>query len=655
MSDANNFTARPLPNITQPLSPEGPSSEPIAPFTREWCPGYATTTATDPDTHLITTETQGVGDIPDAMTIYSLYRGRAERVPNAPLYSFKENGEWVSKTGRDTLKDIRATAKGFIRLGVRKGDTVALMCHTSYEWIVLDAAVVSIGGVLATIYDTDSTEQIRHIVANSDARWLVVETLDMKRKGEDAVHGKDGFRGILCLEDGALAQIRAYGENVANAELDRRIDDVRKTDLCSIVYTSGSTGTPKGVEMTHESYCTTAVNLNAYLPSVLADPKGAVLMFLPLAHSFARAINYIVVASQIRSYISGSFKTLLSDLQYARPTTMIAVPRVYEKVYNAASQKAGHGWKGHVFAHSVKNACAYMNEIGKNGHPSFHTAVMHAAYDAAVYSQLRDVLGGRAKWLVCGGAPLDPQLLSFFRGAGIPLYEGYGMTETTAPCTFTPLGAPYHPGSVGIAFPGFAVRIAKDGEIQVKGTAVFKKYHKNPVATAEAFTNDGWCVTGDMGRIDDEGFTYVTGRKKDLIITAGGKNVSPRPMEEVIERCPIVSHAVVLGDQRPFVSALVTLDEPALRDWLAAEKLDENMSLPEACSNAAVRAEIQRFVNQANATESRAESVRKFIVVPDDFTQENGMMTASMKVIRPHVMRHYQHLLDTQMYVPRKK
>ena len=307
-----------------------------------------------------------------------------------------------------------------------------------------------------------------------------------------------------------------------------------------------------------------------------------------------------------------------------------------------------------VFASAVVAAQNYMKEVSANGKAGALTRTRRAAFDPIVYSSLREVLGGRAKWIVAGGAPLDPELLAFFRGAGVPVYEGYGLTETTAPCAFSPLGTPFHAGSVGIAFPGFSLRIAEDGEIQVKGRAVFPRYHKNDEATELSFTEDGWYVTGDLGRIDNDGFLYITGRKKDLIITAGGKNVSPGPIEEVIQRCEFVSQALVLGDKRPFISALVTLDEESLRPWLAAKGLDENMPLEDAAKNAAVRAEVQKWVDQANEGVSRAESVRKFIILPEEFTQENGLMTASMKVIRPKVIKRYSTLLNTQMYTKRK-
>lgn len=314
---------------------------------------------------------------------------------------------------------------------------------------------------------------------------------------------------------------------MTDEELDERIESVKKTDLCSIVYTSGSTAAPKGVEMTHEHYCATALNLPDFMPEMLSDKRNTVLLFLPQAHSFARAINYICVASELRIYIAQGIKTLTADLQVAKPTVMIVVPRVLEKVYNAASQKAGHGAKGLAFASAVVAAQTYMQEISEKGKASLTVRARRAAFDPMVYAPLREVLGGRAKWIVAGGAPLDPKLLEFFRGANVPVYEGYGLTETTAPCSFTVPGETFHQGSVGTAFPGFSLRIAEDGEVQVKGTSVFPRYHKNEEATESAFTEDGWYATGDLGRIDNDGFLYITGRKKDLIITAGGKNVAP--------------------------------------------------------------------------------------------------------------------------------
>lgn len=625
------------------------------PHTDYWSENYPTTTYIDEKTHLLTSTTEGVTDIPDDMTIYSLYADRARRTGDGPLFHFKDNGRWVTKSANEALEDIRAAAKGLMHRGLKIGDRVAFMCRTSYEWDIVDAAVLSIGGVLSTIYDTDSAAQIRTIVNNSDAKVLIVQTRDMLERADGAIEDCRSLKHISCLENGALQELQAYGRSVSDEELDRRIASVKLDDLCTIVYTSGSTSAPKGVELTQRNLVAFALNINAFIPDLLNTDDGSILMFLPQAHVFARAINYGVVYSSIQVYIATGISTLISDLQVAKPTIMIGVPRVFEKVYNAASQKAGHGIKGRIFASATKTARSYMTDVSDNGKASFPQTVLHAAYGPLVYSSLKEALGGRAKWLVCGGAPIDPQLLSFFRGAGIPVYEGYGMTETSAPCTFNPLGTPFHAGSVGITFPGFSIRISEEDEIQIRGEGAFRRYHKNDEATKQAFTDDGWIASGDLGAFTHDGFLYITGRKKDLIITAGGKNVSPTPIEEAIRRCPLVSQAVVLGDKRPFISALITLDEESLRDWLGANSLDRDMSLDDAADNAAVRGEIQKYVDLANEGVSRAESVRKFIVLPEDFSQDNGMLTASMKVIRPHVIKRYQKLLDTQMYTPRRK
>lgn len=642
------------PDYNDPNSILSPDGHIELPHTAEWGPGYPSTTFLDPETGLLTTKTEGNPPLDEGTSIYDIYADRAARMGDEPLYTFKQDGDWHTKTANETLADIRAVAKGLLHYGLKKGDGVAFMCRTSYAWNVFDAAVMACGGVLATIYDTDSAEQIRNIVNNSDARLLVVETTDMKAKADGAETECPTLEHIVCFETGGLDEIKAYGSGVSDEALDARINSVQKTDLCSIVYTSGSTAAPKGVEMTHEHYCATAFNLPDYMPELLHDKKNTVLLFLPQAHSFARAINYICVASNLHIYIAQGIKTLTADLQVAKPTIMIVVPRVLEKVYNAASQKAGHGAKGVAFAAAVVAAQNYMKEVSTKGKAGTLTKARRAAFDPVVYASLREVLGGRAKWIVAGGAPLDPELLAFFRGAGVPVYEGYGLTETTAPCAFNVLGVPYHQGSVGIAFPGFELRIAEDGEIQVKGASVFPKYHKNGEATEDSFTEDGWYKTGDLGRIDDDGFLYIIGRKKDLIITAGGKNVSPGPIEDVIKRCEFVSQALVLGDKRPFISALITLDEEALRPWLESKGLNRDMSMEEASSNAAVRAEVQKWVDLANEGVSRAESVRKFIILPEEFTQENGLMTASMKVIRPKVIKRYATLLNTQMYTKKK-
>ena len=625
------------------------------PHSHTWGEDRPTTTYIDQQTGLLTAYTEGIPPLDEGMTIYDLYAQRAERMGDDPLYTYKSGDAWVTKTATEVLEDIRVTAKGLMQRGLRKGDTVAFMCRTSYEWDVIDAAIMACGGVMATIYETDSAEQIRNIVDNSDARLLIVETVEMRNKADGTIAECPSLESILCLETGGLAEIQAYADQVSDEELDARIDSVKKTDLCSIVYTSGSTAAPKGVEMTHEHYCTTAMTLQSFMPAVLNNRNGSVLLFLPQAHTFARAVNYIVVASNLRIYIAQGIATLINDLQEAKPTVMIVVPRVLEKVYNAASQKAGHGVKGVAFAAGVVTAQNYMKEISANGKPKALTAARRATFDPMIYAQLRQVLGGRAQWIVAGGAPLDPELLAFFRGANIPVYEGYGLTETTAPCAFNPIGTPFKAGSVGIPYPGFHVRISEEGEIQIQGPAVFPRYHKNAEATTDTFTEDGWFKTRDLGRLDEEGFLYITGRKKDLIITAGGKNVSPGAMEASVMTSPVVGQCVVVGDRKPFIAAIITLDLGETNLWLTSQGAEPMPDLQTAARNPIVRAEVERAVNVANELVSRAESIRKFEIVPDEFTEANGLMTPSMKARRQAVTEHYRELIDTVIYAPAKR
>lgn len=369
------------PDYNDPNNIISPDGHIDLPHTVEWGEGFPSTTFLDPETGLLTTKTEGKPPLDEGTTIYDIYADRAERMGDEPLYTYKTNGEWVTKTGNEVLADIRQIAKGLMHYGLKKGDGVAFMCRTSYEWDVFDAAVMACGGVLATIYDTDSAEQIRNIVNNSDSRLLVVETTDMRAKADGADKECPALEHIICFENGGLDEIMAYGSGVSDEELDERIASIKKTDLCSIVYTSGSTAAPKGVEMTHEHYCTTALNLPAYMPKLLHERKNSVLLFLPQAHSFARAINYICVASELHIYIAQGIKTLIADLQVAKPSVMIVVPRVLEKVYNAASQKAGHGAKGVAFAAAVVAAQNYMKEVSAKGKAGALAKARRMAFD----------------------------------------------------------------------------------------------------------------------------------------------------------------------------------------------------------------------------------------------------------------------------------
>ena len=587
--------------------------------------------------------------------IFSVLDERANRTPNDSLVEYKnEHGEWSSFSATEFRAKVIAIAKGLIAQGIMPGESVSIISHTCWQWTALDVAIMSIGALTVPVYETNSPAQVKMIFNDANVKMAFAEDDAQRDKIESIRNECSNLGDVYVIGLGAIDTMIEYGHAVSDAEFQEREHAVKGSDLATIVYTSGSTGTPKGIELTHSNFVFITYSGISSMPDIAMKPNRRLLLFLPLAHVFARYMQFFCFAGNVTLGLSSNLKTILADFSAFKPTFILAVPRIFEKIYNAASQKAGHGVKGVAFAAAVVAAQNYMKEVSAKGKAGALAKARRMAFDPVVYASLREVLGGRAQWIVAGGAPLDPELMAFFRGAGVPVYEGYGLTETTAPCAFNPLGVPYHQGSVGVAFPGFELRIAEDEEIQVKGTAVFPKYHKNEEASEDSFTEDGWYRTGDLGRIDDDGFLYIIGRKKDLIITAGGKNVSPGPIEEVIKRCEFVSQALVLGDKRPFISALVTLDEESLRPWLESKGLNRDIPMEEAANNAAVRAEVQKWVDQANEGVSRAESVRKFIILPEEFTQENGLMTASMKVIRPKVIKRYATLLNTQMYTKKK-
>ena len=451
------------------------------------------------------------------------------------------------------------------------------------------------------------------------------------------------------LDAHAINALEGLGVMVSDEELDERIGSVHADDLATIVYTSGSTGTPKGAELTHRNFTSITRAAQNCVPEVITG-EARLLLFLPLAHCFARMIQYFTIGSAegVVGYLPNT-KTLPRDMQTFQPTFLLGVPRVFEKVYNAASRKAGTGWKGRMFAKAAEAAINWsaMQQAGER--PSAKQRAEHAMYETSVYRTIRSAFGPRIKYLASGGAPITLDLLHFFNGIGLTMIQGYGLTETAAPFTFTRV-TDNKIGTVGQPVPGASVRIAPSGELEVRGQNVFVGYHHLPEKTAEVFTEDGWLRTGDLASIDDEGHITLTGRAKDIIITAGGKNVAPIPMEQEIAKCPIVEHAVVVGDNRPFVAAVVTLDPEGLAQWLSTQKLAADLSLEEAAVLPEVHAEIQRYVDRANANVSRAESVRKFIVLPVQFTQDNKCLTPSMKVVRPKVNEVFAREIDKEIY-----
>ena len=587
-------------------------------------------------------------------TIYSLLVDRVSRDPDDLIAQWQddETRQWHDVTAGQMQERVREIAKGLIGLGVKAGSMVVIYAATCYEWGVVDFACAAIGAVSVPIYETDSAKQAASIVDDVDPVIAFAgdsshaQTLDRIRDG------RDGLKYVFNFKASGLDAVADFVEAVSDEELDRTIARVKADDMATIVYTSGSTGKPKGAMLSHRNFTHTVLNGYEVLNDMLYQPSR-LLLFLPLAHCFARYIQYVAIGSHgVVGYIP-SAKHLLADLRGFKPTYLLGVPRVFEKVYHAASQKAGAGIQGRVFAKAVDHFVQWSkDEQDGKGH-TLVARLEHAFYMKTVGSSIRSALGPNLKYLACGGAPLNVDLAHFFNGFdGITFIQGYGMTETAAPCMVN-FQDSNRVGSVG--HPGCAeVKLADDDELLIRGASVFLGYYKQPELTAEVLEPDGWLHTGDLARIDDDGFIYITGRKKDIIITAGGKHISPAPMEDTIGTCPIVSHAVVVGDGKPFISALIELDPEMVRSWLSEQGLDPDMPMAEVAQSDAVRAFVQQYVDQANSSVSRAESVRKFVILDEEFSQDKGTLTASMKVVRPKVLERYADVIDNVIYTPKK-
>ena len=595
-------------------------------------------------------------EIRDDQTIYSLLTERLARTGADTVIAAKKigPGRWQNVTTGEFHERVVSAAKGLIALGIAKGDAVTIFSSTRLEWGILDFALAAVGAVSVPIYDTDSAPQAQRIMNDSAVKLAFADNRERFDRLDSVKDHCPALKQILMIEGNALGALEGLGVAVSDEELNERVATVRADDLATIVYTSGSTGNPKGAELTHKNFVSITISASQALHEVVLDDHPRLLLFLPLAHCFARFIQYASIASDdgVVGYLPDT-KTLLPDLRSFEPTYLLGVPRVFEKVYNAASRKAGMGWKGRLFLKAAESARDWsrMQQAGEK--PTMKQTAEHLSYEASVYHTVRGALGPRIRYVACGGAPLDVSLAHFFNGIGLPMIQGYGMTETAAPFAATRVTDNVI-GTVGQPAPGSSVRISDDGELQVKGPNVFMGYHNLPEKTAEVFTEDGWLRTGDLASIDDEGRITITGRKKDIIITAGGKNVSPIPMEQEIAKCPIVEHAVVVGDNRPFIGALVTLDPEGLAAWLPSVGLSADTPLDRVAATAAVHDEIQKYVDKANATVSRAESVRKFVVLDAQFTQENKCLTPSLKVVRPAVNRVFADVIDQQLYAGKR-
>ncbi|NUS40748.1 MAG: long-chain fatty acid--CoA ligase [Terrabacter sp.] len=552
------------------------------------------------------------------------------------------SGGWTHVTWSQFAADVTAVAKGLVASGIQPGDRIALMSRTRYEWTLVDFAAWTAGAVVVPIYETSSAEQVQWILSDSDAHLAVVETSAHRSVVEQVRGDLPSLRDVVTVEDGGLDALRQNGAEVSDADLAERRSGLDRRSLATIIYTSGTTGRPKGCELTHGNFLDLAENAIEKLGQVVLTDNASTLLFLPLAHVFARFIEVLCVAGKARMGHSADIKTLLDDFAGFQPTFVLAVPRVFEKIFNSAEAKASADGKGKIFLRAATVAIAYSEALDADG-PGLGLRLQHAVFDRLVYGKLRAAMGGKVRYAVSGGAPLGTRLGHFYRGIGVVILEGYGLTETTAPVAVnTPDRIKI--GTVGPPLPGSGIRIADDGEILLKGVGVFGSYHGNPTATAEALV-DGWFHTGDIGEMDDDGYLRITGRKKEILVTAGGKNVAPAVLEDRLRSHPLVSQCIVVGDQKPFIGVLLTLDEEMWPLWAKTHGL-EGVTLEEARSHPQVLEALQEAVDRANEAVSKAESIRKFAVLPGDFTEANGYLTPSLKLKRNVVMKDFADDID---------
>jgi long-chain acyl-CoA synthetase len=549
-----------------------------------------------------------------------------------------EGGGWQDVSCAEFRADVVALARGFVAAGIEPGARVGLMSKTRYEWTVVDYAAWACGAVTVPIYETSSAEQVEWILSDSGAVACVVETAEHAALVADVRGGLPGLRHVWQLDDG-LDDLVAGGSAVDPAEIEVRRRGVDAGDVATIIYTSGTTGRPKGCTLTHRNLYTNAANAIPVLRNIL-HPGASTLLFLPLAHSFARLIQNAVIQARVRTAHTADVKNLVADLQAFQPTFVLSVPRVFEKVYNSAMQRAHADGKGAIFDRAAAVAIAYSEAQDRPGGPGLGLRLQHRLFDRLVYGRLRAALGGQCRAAISGGAPLGERLAHFFRGVGVTVYEGYGLTETS-PAAAVNLEGALQIGTVGRPLPGVTIRIDDDGEILVSGDIVFQGYWNNPEATAEVLDADGWLHTGDLGQLDADGFLRITGRKKEIIVTAAGKNVAPAVLEDRLRAHPLVSQCMVVGDRQPFIAALVTIDEEALPGWLAGRGRPDTATVADLRDDPDLAAEVQAAVDEANQAVSHAEAIKVFRILPRDFTEATGELTPSLKVKRNVVHKEY--------------
>ncbi|MCU1680687.1 MAG: long-chain fatty acid--CoA ligase [Amycolatopsis sp.] len=587
--------------------------------------------------------------VSDKENLADVVWANAERFSDVVSFRRQVDGSWLDVTAKDFADQVLAMAKGLVSAGVEAGDRIGLMSKTRYEWTLIDFAIWAVGGVTVPIYETSSAEQVHWILSDSAAKGVFVET-DGHRASVDEVRDRlDVLEHTWQIEPGesagtpAIDELTKLGADVTDDELHARRRSVASSALATIVYTSGTTGRPKGVELTHRNLLSEIRGAVEAFPELM-EQGNSMLVFLPLAHVLARAIAVTAFSSRVTLGHTADVKNLVRDLGAFRPTFVVAVPRVFEKVYNTAKQTAHSTGKGKIFDAAEATAVAF-SEAQDHGGAGLALTVKHTVFDKLVYGKLRAALGGRCIAAVSGGAPLGARLAHFFRGIGVPVFEGYGLTETSAAANVNTKAA-FRVGTVGKPVAGTSVRIADDGEIMLKGDVVFGAYFNNETATKESLT-DGWFHTGDIGELDDEGFLKITGRKKEIIVTAGGKNVAPSGLEDSLKASPLVSQAMVVGDQRPFIGALITIDEEYFPSWKSQHGKPADATVADLAMDADLRAEVQTAVDEANKAVSHAEAIKKFTVLANDFTEQSGEITPSLKLKRNVVTKNYSDTIDT--------
>lgn len=588
-------------------------------------------------------------DVPSLVTtdanenITDLLLHRVKETPDLNLFSIDQgDGKWLPVTAADFHGEVVALAKGLIAAGIQPGQAVAIMSRTRYEWALIDFALWWVGAVSVPIYETSAPSQMEWILSDSDSVALFVENDEHVSRFEEIKPNAPMVRTVWKIEGNSLSELVRAGREVTDELLEQRRTSAKLNDLATIIYTSGTTGRPKGCELLHRGFVDLSKNALKVLPDVIRVGSST-LLFLPMAHVFARFVSVIAAYAGVRVGHQPDSKNVAPAMQSFKPTFLLAVPRVFEKVYNSAEQRAEAGGKGQIFRKAAHTAIAYSKALD-TGRVPLGLKIQHAVFDALVYKKLRAAMGGEVKYAISGGGPLGQRLGHFYRAIGLIVLEGYGLTETTAPAM---IGRPDNLkiGKVGQLLPGCGIKIAEDGEIWLRGSNVMRGYWRNPGAT-EATMDGDWFKTGDIGELDEEGFLSITGRKKELLVTAGGKNVAPAPMEDPLRANPLIGQAVVVGDNRPFIGALISLDSEMLPLWLANRGLDKTMSLRQAAKQPEVLAEIQTAIDRVNKNFSKAESIRKFVVIDSELTEDSGHLTPSLKIKREAVMRDFSNFVD---------